>query len=243
MWRTASTTLPVPASPLVRIIAAPSPMRRSASPRSRQPQTNGTLKACLLMWCCLVGGRQHLALVDVVDAERLEDLRLDEMADAALGHHRDRDRLHDLPGSSPGRSCAPRRPARGYRRARAPAPSRPTRPPPRRSGLLGVDHIHDHAALEHLGEVAFDAIRSCLLLHARLLLSFPHAINCARFFTGSRRYLVDALPFLDAFLLVPIDCALLRCAACIRSSAICRAAACGETLSSRAIVNSRLSVL
>ena len=50
MWRTASTTLPVPASPFVRIIAAPSAMRRSASPRSRQPQTNGTRKACLSMW-------------------------------------------------------------------------------------------------------------------------------------------------------------------------------------------------
>ena len=30
----------------------------------------------------LVGGCQHFALVDVVDAERLEDLRLDEVADA-----------------------------------------------------------------------------------------------------------------------------------------------------------------
>ena len=49
-WRTASTTLPVPASPLVRIIAAPSLIRRSASPRLRQPHTNGTLKACLSMW-------------------------------------------------------------------------------------------------------------------------------------------------------------------------------------------------
>ena len=29
------------------IMAAPSLMRRSASPRSRQPHTNGTLKACL----------------------------------------------------------------------------------------------------------------------------------------------------------------------------------------------------
>src|SRR5579875_913513 len=48
--RTASTTLPVPASPLVRIMAAPSPIRRKASPKSRQPQTKGTLKACLLMW-------------------------------------------------------------------------------------------------------------------------------------------------------------------------------------------------
>ena len=31
----------------------------------------------------LVGRRQHLGLVDEVDAERLEDLRLDEVADAA----------------------------------------------------------------------------------------------------------------------------------------------------------------
>ncbi len=31
MWRTASTTLPVPASPLLRIIAAPSATRRAAS--------------------------------------------------------------------------------------------------------------------------------------------------------------------------------------------------------------------
>jgi 2-oxoglutarate dehydrogenase E2 component (dihydrolipoamide succinyltransferase) len=34
-------------SPLVRSMAAPSAMRRSASPRLRQPQTNGTLKSCL----------------------------------------------------------------------------------------------------------------------------------------------------------------------------------------------------
>src|SRR5262245_28519297 len=50
-WRTASTTLPVPASPFVRIIAAPSLIRRSASPRFRQPHTNRILKACLSMWC------------------------------------------------------------------------------------------------------------------------------------------------------------------------------------------------
>ena len=34
----------------VRIMAAPSATRRRASPRSRQPHTNGTLKLCLLMW-------------------------------------------------------------------------------------------------------------------------------------------------------------------------------------------------
>ncbi len=48
-WRTASTMLPVPASPLERIIAAPSPIRRSASPRLVAPQTNGTSKESLSM--------------------------------------------------------------------------------------------------------------------------------------------------------------------------------------------------
>jgi hypothetical protein len=42
--------LPVPASPFVRIIAAPSPIRRSASPRSVAPHTNGIVKGRLSMW-------------------------------------------------------------------------------------------------------------------------------------------------------------------------------------------------
>ena len=96
MWRTASTMLPVPASPLVRIIAAPSLMRRSASPRSRQPHTNGHLEGVLVDVVQLVRRGEDLRLVDVVDAQRLEHLRLDEVADARLGHDRDRDRVHDL---------------------------------------------------------------------------------------------------------------------------------------------------
>src|SRR6267142_1922178 len=56
MWRTASTMLPEPASPFVRIMAAPSPIRRSASPRSRQPQTKGMRKANLSMWKCSSAG-------------------------------------------------------------------------------------------------------------------------------------------------------------------------------------------
>ena len=89
MWRTASTMSPVPASPLERIIAAPSPMRRSASPRLVAPHTNGTLKAHLSMWLASSAGRQDLGLVDVVDLERLEHLRLGEVADARLRHDRD----------------------------------------------------------------------------------------------------------------------------------------------------------
>ncbi len=50
MWRTASTTLPVPASPLERIMAAPSAMRRRASPRLVAPQTKGVVNAHLSEW-------------------------------------------------------------------------------------------------------------------------------------------------------------------------------------------------
>ncbi len=56
MWRTALTMSPVPASPFVRIIAAPSAIRRSASPRFRQPQTNGTVNFHLSMWCSSSAG-------------------------------------------------------------------------------------------------------------------------------------------------------------------------------------------
>ena len=54
--RTASTTLPVPASPFERIMAAPSLMRRSASPRLVAPHTNGTVNAHLSMWCASSAG-------------------------------------------------------------------------------------------------------------------------------------------------------------------------------------------
>ena len=50
MWVTALDTSPVPASPFERIMAAPSLMRRSASPRLVAPQTKGTVNCHLSMW-------------------------------------------------------------------------------------------------------------------------------------------------------------------------------------------------
>jgi hypothetical protein len=44
------------ASPFVRIIAAPSEIRRSASPRLVAPQTNGTVKPHLSTWCSTSAG-------------------------------------------------------------------------------------------------------------------------------------------------------------------------------------------
>src|SRR5215471_14835747 len=43
----------------------------------------------------LVSRGQDLGLIDVVDTQRLQDLGLDGVADATLGHHRDGDGVHD----------------------------------------------------------------------------------------------------------------------------------------------------
>ncbi len=56
MCVTALTMSPVPASPFVRIIAAPSAIRRSASPRLVQPHTNGTVNFHLSMWFAVSAG-------------------------------------------------------------------------------------------------------------------------------------------------------------------------------------------
>jgi hypothetical protein len=107
-----------------------------------------------------VGGREHLALVDVVDLERLQDLRLDEMADARLRHHGDRDCLLDL--LDLGRVSHAGDAALGAD-VGGDALERHHRD---RTGLLrdlrllGARHVHDHAALEHLGETTLDPHRS-----------------------------------------------------------------------------------
>ena len=105
----------------------------------------------------LVGRRQHLGLVDVVDLERLEHLRLDEVADPRLGHHRDADGLLDagdhLRVGHP-RDAAVAADVGGH------ALERHHRGGARLLGdrrLLGRDDVHDHAALEHLGQAGLDA--------------------------------------------------------------------------------------
>ena len=100
----------------------------------------------------LVGGREDLGLVDVVDAQRLEHLRLDEVADAGLGHDRDGDGGHDpldhrrvghardaAGGADVGRDALERHDGDGAGLLGD-------------LGLLGRDDVHDDAALEHLGE-------------------------------------------------------------------------------------------
>ena len=95
--------------------------------------------------------------VDEVDLERLEDPRLGDVPDPALGHHGDRDGRLDLADLGDG----------GHPRdAAVPADvggdplERHDGAGPRLLGDLrlgGVDHVHDDAPLEHLGEADLHA--------------------------------------------------------------------------------------
>jgi hypothetical protein len=153
--RTASTTLPVPASPFERIIAAPSEMRRSASPRLVAPHTNGTSKANLSMWWRLVGRGEHLGLVDEVDTERLQDLASTKWPMRALaitGIDTRPGSLDHLGVAHPGHAAVAtdvgRHPLERHHGHGAGVLGD--------LGLLGGDDVHDDAALHHLGESPLD---------------------------------------------------------------------------------------
>ena len=116
----------------------------------------------------LVGRGEHFALVDVVDLESLEDLGLDEVADAGFRHDRDGDRLLDLDdllgighaGHAAVFADVGRHALEGHDGAGAGVLGD--------LGLLGVGDVHDDPALEHLGEARLDSECSCVF-HRRSL--------------------------------------------------------------------------
>ena len=102
----------------------------------------------------VVGRRKHFRLVDVVDLDGLQNPRLGDVPDAALRHHRDRDGGLDAldhrgvahAGDATRRADVGGNPLQRHHRACA-----------GRLGdlrLLGRRDVHDHAALEHLREIA-----------------------------------------------------------------------------------------
>src|SRR5918997_3980958 len=119
----------------------------------------------------LVGGGEDLGLVYVVDLEGLEDLGLDEVTDAGLGHHGDRDGvlyLDNLLRIAHARDAAlgpyvGRHPFEGHDRDGPRLLGDP--------GLFRVDHVHDDPALEHLGHPALHPEGACRLpvVHHKLL--------------------------------------------------------------------------
>ena len=104
----------------------------------------------------LVCGGQDLGLVDVIDAERLQHLSLDEVADPTLGHDRDGDCVHDLAdlvgvGHAHHAALGPDiggDPLERHDRDRARIL--------RDLRLSGRRDVHDHAALQHLCESTLD---------------------------------------------------------------------------------------
>ncbi len=112
------------------------------------------------MWFSSSAGRQDLGLVDVVHVERLEDLGLGEVADAGLGHDRDRDAgldLLDHLGVAHARDAAVAADVRGHALERH---DRHGAGVLGDLGLLGVDDVHDHPAAQHVGQAALDERRT-----------------------------------------------------------------------------------
>src|SRR4029453_17963980 len=106
---------------------------------------------------CVVGGRYTFGFIDVVNAERLEDLGLDEVPNSGLGHHRNGngrdDAVNHVRIAHP-RYAALRTDVGGHSLqshngdgARVLSDL----------GLLGGAHVHDDSALEHLGHATLHA--------------------------------------------------------------------------------------
>ena len=118
-----------------------------------------------------VGRRQHFGFVGIVDAQGLEYLRFDEMADSALCHDRDSHRVDDA------------RDEIGVRHAGDTAvPAYVCRHAFQRHhghcacvfrdlGVVGCHYVHNHPALEHLCEAALHRP----VANRRLIAFAPHA--------------------------------------------------------------------
>ena len=104
-----------------------------------------------------VGGCEHFGLVDIVNAQFLKNLGFREMSDAALGHHWDRDRGHDLAdlfGRSHARYAAFGADLRGDALESHDCHGAGLLGNHR---LLGVGDVHNDAAFQHFGQACFQA--------------------------------------------------------------------------------------
>ena len=105
----------------------------------------------------LVGRGQNLALVDEVHAQLLQNLRLGKVSDARLGHHRNGDRLDDLLDQAGLGHAGHAALGADHRRNALQSHHRSGAGLFGNAGLLHVHHVHDDAALEHLGQAHFQA--------------------------------------------------------------------------------------
>ena len=106
----------------------------------------------------LIGGGEHLGLVDVVHPDRLQHLGLGEMPDPALGHdgdgHRGDDPVDHVGVAHPGHAALSAdvggHALQGHHRDGAGILGD--------LGLIGRDNVHDDAALQHVGHAPLDPL-------------------------------------------------------------------------------------
>mmetsp|Transcript_12514 Transcript_12514/g.28427 ORF Transcript_12514/g.28427 Transcript_12514/m.28427 type:complete len:357 (+) Transcript_12514:796-1866(+) len=113
----------------------------------------------------VVCGREHLRLVDVVDSQAFEDLRLDEVSDARLGHDWDG---HGVLDGGDHRGVGHARDTSILSDVRGNALERHDRDGARLLGdarLLDVHDVHDDATLEHLRKSRLNSERVLLSRH------------------------------------------------------------------------------
>ena len=111
------------------------------------------VKSGLVNVVFIISGREHFALVNVVDLDGLQDLGLNKVADAALRHDRDRNGLLNAldhlrvahAGHAAGSTDIRGDALQSHNGAGACVFCD--------LGLLGGGNIHNNAALEHLGQV------------------------------------------------------------------------------------------
>jgi hypothetical protein len=107
-----------------------------------------------------VGRGENLGLIDEVDSERLENLGFDEVADAGLGHDRDRDggldALDQLGVAHPSHPTVASDVGRHALECHHGACAGVLGD----LGLLGGDDVHDDATLQHLGQTTLDRERT-----------------------------------------------------------------------------------
>ena len=104
----------------------------------------------------VVGRRKHLGFVDEIDLQLLKDLSLDEVPNTGLGHDRDGHRLNDLRdeiGIAHTGDSALRPDISGHAFKCHDGDGAGVLCD---AGLLGRHDIHDDAALEHVGQSAFN---------------------------------------------------------------------------------------
>ena len=110
----------------------------------------------------VVGGGQHFALVDIVDAEGFKDAGFDDVPDARLGHDRDGHGVHDAQddgrighaGDAPGLADIGGDALKRHDGARARFLCD--------FCLLGGGDVHDDATLQHFGQTGLELERAFL---------------------------------------------------------------------------------